>query len=68
MPAIDSFVGAGLNPSPYKEALAENERLRAALTRAEGLLLYVATSSARVLPDELYDAINAFLREREEKP
>lgn len=28
MPAVDSFVGELLNPSPYKEALAEVERLR----------------------------------------
>ena len=31
MAAADSFVGEGLNPSPYKEALAECERLREAL-------------------------------------
>lgn len=31
MAAADSFVGEGLNPSPYKEAMAENERLRTEL-------------------------------------
>lgn len=31
MPAVDSFVGDGLNPSPYKEALARAERAEAEL-------------------------------------
>lgn len=39
MPAVDSFVGDGLAPSPYKEALAEIERLRAERDRYHDALI-----------------------------
>jgi len=48
MPAVDSFVGDGLNPSPYKEALAEIERLRA----ERDALRYVIGQAARILRGE----------------
>jgi hypothetical protein len=42
MAASDSFVGDGLNPSPYKEALAERDALRAERDALRGLLLKIA--------------------------
>jgi hypothetical protein len=55
MPAVDSFVGEGLNPSPYKEVLAENERLKLFI---ESLEFELFTTRNRLLEMEnkyIYD-------------
>lgn len=69
MPAVDSFVGDGLNPSPYKEALARAERaeaerdaLRALLRQLRGWDVLHSSHDGKYWREE----IDAALGERDE--
>jgi len=66
MAAADSFVGEGLNPSPYKEALAEIERLRAERDALRALLVQAAPFVGWTgAPSGLADRIEAALAKGE---
>ena len=43
MAASDSLIGEGLNPSPYSEVMAENEKLRAQVKDLTELLVYTSS-------------------------
>ena len=66
MPSLDSFVGEGLAPSPYRECMAECERLRAELREARREALEDAWFAARQALDA-HDAAAA-IRALTEEP
>lgn len=70
MPAIDSLIGEGLNPSPYKEALERAERAEAerdALRKAGAALVAAVGTRECTLPEvvAMYAALDAARKEEE---
>ena len=60
MAAADSFVGLGLNPSPYAEAMAEVEKLRAQVKDLTEVLVYIA-SPAGIFNDDQRDGCRSLM-------